>query len=62
MTVTFENKRYDVLGFNSLVKIKTDRWRREFSTKLSSSGPVTEAKDHYKYLGAGLNAEGIELR
>ncbi|PEA00856.1 hypothetical protein, partial [Bacillus cereus] len=58
MAVKFENVRYGVNGWNSLVKIKTDRYDIEFSM----GGPVNVAQRRYKYLGAGLNAEGIELR
>ncbi|PEA06359.1 hypothetical protein [Bacillus cereus] len=57
MTVTFENVLYNPLG-TSIVKIKTDRYDIEFSM----GGSVNVAKRHYKYLGAGLDAEGVELR
>ncbi|PFV39490.1 hypothetical protein [Bacillus cereus] len=60
--VTFENVQYGVNGLNSLVKIKTDSYEIEIDDTIGVSGGFRLPLKYYMYLGAGLNAEGVELR
>lgn len=59
MAVKFENERYGINGMNSLVKIKTDK-TKDIITDDEFWGPLID-RNVPMYLGAGFNAEGVEL-
>lgn len=60
MAVTFENERYGINGLvDSIVKIKTDK-TKDVVIEDEYWGPLIH-RNVPMYLGAGFNAEGVEL-